>query len=51
MKLCYVKPTNSYNYLAYSSCHPSHKPIIKIATDIREKMFSSPDGFCKKCSE
>ena len=46
----YYKPTNSFNYLAYSSCHPSHtknnvalslaKRIISIVTDNREKRLS-----------
>ena len=43
----YYKPTNSFNYLTYSSCHHSHtknnialslaKQIINIVTDNREK--------------
>ena len=43
----YYKSTNSFNYLTYSSCHPSHfknnialylaKRIINIVTDNREK--------------
>ena len=46
----YYKPTNSFNYLTYSSCHPSHtknnialslaKRIINIVTDNREKRLS-----------
>ena len=46
----YYKPTNSFNYLTYSSCHPSHtknnialslaKRIISIVTDNREKRLS-----------
>ena len=47
----YYKPTtSSFNYLAYSSCHPSHtknnvalslaKRIISIVTDNREKRLS-----------
>ena len=46
----YYKPTNSFNYLTYSSCHPSHtkynialslaKRIINIVTDTREKRLS-----------
>ena len=46
----YYKPTNSFNYLTYSSCHPSHtknnvglslaKRIINIVTDHREKRLS-----------
>ena len=46
----YYKPTNSFNYLTYSSCHPSHtknnialslaKRIINIVTDSREKRLS-----------
>ena len=46
----YYKPTNSFNYLIYSSCHPSHtrnnialslaKRIINIVTDNREKRLS-----------
>ena len=44
------KPTNSSNYLTYSSCHPSHaknnvvlslaKRIINIVTNNREKILS-----------
>ena len=47
--ICY-KPTNSFNYLTYSSCHPSQtknnislslaKRIINIVTDNREKRLS-----------
>ena len=43
----YYKPTNSFNYLTYSNCHPSHtensialslaKPIINIVTDKKRK--------------
>ena len=46
----YYKPTNSFNYLTYSSCHPSHtknnialslaKRIINIVTDNRETRLS-----------
>ena len=46
----YYKPTNSFNYLTYSSCHPSHtknnialslaKEIINIVTDNRETRLS-----------
>ena len=46
----YYKPTNSFNYLAYSSCHSSHtknnitlslvKRIINIVTDNKEKRLS-----------
>ena len=46
----YYKPTNSFNFLTYSSCHPSHtknnialslaKGIINIVTDNREKRWS-----------
>ena len=46
----YYKPTNSFNYLTQSSCHPSHtknniafslaKRIINIVTDNREKRLS-----------
>ena len=46
----YYKPTNSFNYLTYSSCHPSHtknnialslaKRIINIVTGNREKILS-----------
>ena len=46
----YYKPTNPFNYLTYSSCHPSHaennialslaKRIIKIVIDNREKRLS-----------
>ena len=46
----YYKPTNSFNYLTYSSCHPSHtknnialslaKQIINIGTDNRETRLS-----------
>ena len=46
----YYKPTNSFNYLTYSSCPPSHtkynialslaKRIINIVTNIREKRLS-----------
>ena len=46
----YYKPTNSFNYLTYSSCHPSHtknnialslaKQIINIVTDDRVKRLS-----------
>ena len=46
----YYKPTNSFNYLTYRSCHPSHtknnialslaKLIINIVTDNREKRLS-----------
>ena len=46
----YYKPTNSTNYLTYSSCYPSHtknsialslaKRIINIVTDNREKRLS-----------
>ena len=46
----YYKPTNSFNYSTYSSCHPSHtknnialslaKRIINIVTDNREKRLS-----------
>ena len=46
----YYKPTNSLNYLTYSSCHSSHtknnialslaKRIINIVTDNREKGLS-----------
>ena len=46
----YYKPANSFNYLTYSSCHPSHiknnialslaKRIINIVTDNREKRLS-----------
>ena len=46
----YYKPTNSFNYLTYSSCHPSHtknnialslaKRIINIGTDNRETRLS-----------
>ena len=46
----YYKPTNSFNYLTYSSCHSSHtknnialslaKRIINIVTDNREKRLS-----------
>ena len=46
----YYKPTNSFNYLTYSSCHPSHtknnialslaERIINIVTDNREKRLS-----------
>ena len=48
----YYKPTNSFDYLTYSSCHPSHtknnialslaKRIMNIATDNREKRLSEP---------
>ena len=44
------KPTNSFNYLTYSSCHPSHtknnitlslaKQIKNTVTDNREKRLS-----------
>ena len=44
------KPTNSFNYLTYSSCHPSHtknnitlslaKQIQNTVTDNREKRSS-----------
>ena len=47
--ICY-KPTNSFNNLTYSSCHPSHtknnialslaQQIINIVTDNREKRLS-----------
>ena len=46
----YYKLTNSFNYLNYNSCHPSHtknnialslaKRIINIVTDNREKRLS-----------
>ena len=46
----YYKPTNSFNYLTYSSCHPSHTTsnielslanrIINIVTNNREKRLS-----------
>ena len=46
----YYKPTNSFNYLTYGSCHPSNtknnialplaKRIINIVTDNREKRLS-----------
>ena len=46
----YYKPTNSFNYLTYSSSHPSHtkntialslaKQIINIVTDNRETRLS-----------
>ena len=46
----YYKPTNSFNYLTYSSCHPSHnknnialslaKRIINVVTDNRETRLS-----------
>ena len=46
----YYKPTNSFNYLTYSNCHPTHtknnialslaKRIINIITDNREKRLS-----------
>ena len=46
----YYKPTNSFNYLTYSSCHTSHtknnialslaKQIINIGTDNRETRLS-----------
>ena len=46
----YYKPANSFNYLTYSSCHPSHtknnialslaKQIINIVTDDRVKRLS-----------
>ena len=46
----YYKPTNSFDYLTCSSCHPSHtknnialslaKRIINIVTDNREKRLS-----------
>ena len=46
----YYKSTNSFNYLTYSSCHPSHnknnialslaKRIINIVIDNREKRLS-----------
>ena len=46
----YFKQTNSFNYLTYSSCHPSHtknnitlslaKRIINIVTNNREKRLS-----------
>ena len=46
----YYKPTNSFNYLTYSSCHRSHtknnialslaKRIINIVTENREKRLS-----------
>ena len=46
----YYKPTNSFYYLKYSSCYPSHTKnnialslairIIKIVTDNREKRLS-----------
>ena len=46
----YCKPTNSFNYLTYSSCHPSHtkndiplslaKRIINIVTDNRDERLS-----------
>ena len=46
----YYKPTNSLNYLTYSSCHPGHtknnialslaKRIINIVTDSRETRLS-----------
>ena len=46
----YYKPTNSFNYLTYSSCHPSHtknnialslaKRIINIVTDNGETRLS-----------
>ena len=46
----YYEPTSSFNYLTYSSCHPSHtknnivlslaKRIINIVTDNRETRLS-----------
>ena len=46
----YYKPTNSFNYLTYSSCHPSHtknylalslaRRIINTVTDNRKKRLS-----------
>ena len=46
----YCKPTNCFNYLTYSSCHPSQTkinnalflaaPIKNIVTDNREKRLS-----------
>ena len=46
----YYKPTNSFKYLTYSRCHPSHtknsitlssaKRIINILTDNREKRLN-----------
>ena len=45
----YYKPTNSFNYLTYTSCHPPHtknnislslaKPIVAIVTNNRENWF------------
>ena len=47
----YYKPTNSFNYLTYSSCHPSHtknnialslaKRFTNNVTDNREKRLSN----------
>ena len=46
----FYKPTNSFNYLTYSSCHPNHtkisfplslaKPIINTVTNNRKKRLS-----------
>ena len=45
----YYKPTNSFNYLTYTSCHPPHtknnislslaKRIVAIVTNNRENRF------------